>query len=180
MIFTYKECIEKYGSDYMMKKEIEAGRLYQKQKGLYSDERRCSETEIITAKYPRAIYSGESAHYYYGLTDVIPEEHVLATKRSDTRIKDPNVRQIYIKDELFEFGRTTMGYRGTKINIYCLERLLVDLIRTKSKMPFDYYKEVISSFRGMAEKMDFFIVEEYAGKFRGRKAIMNAIQLEVL
>ena len=47
-------------------------------------------------------------------------------------------------------------------------------------MPFDYYKEVIGSFRGLAEKMDFFVVEEYAGKFRGRKAIMNAIQLEVL
>lgn len=180
MIFTYKECIDKYGSDYMIKKEIAAGRLYQKQRGLYSDQRRCSETDIITAKYPRAIYAGESAHYYYGLTDVIPDEHVLATKRSDTRIKEPNVRQIYIKNELFEFGRTTMEYRGSKINIYCLERLLVDLIRSRSKVPFDYYKEVIGSFRGLAEKMDFFVVEEYAGKFRGRKAIMNAIQLEVL
>lgn len=180
LIFTYKECIDKYGTDYMIKKEIGAGRLYQKQKGLYSDEKRCSETEIIMSKYPRAIYAGESAHYYYGLTDVIPDKHFLATKRSDTRIKDPNVSQIYIKDDLFEFGKTTMEYRGTNINIYCLERLVVDLIRSKSKMPFDYYKEVIGSFRGLTEQMDFFVVEEYAGKFRSRKSIMNAIQLEVL
>ncbi|MCF0141398.1 MAG: hypothetical protein HUJ78_05205 [Mogibacterium sp.] len=180
MILTYKECIEKYGSDYMVKKEINEGRLYRKQKGVYSDEKRCSEVEIITAKYPRAIYAGESAHYYYGLTDAIPDEHTLATKRSDTRIKDPAVRQIFIKEELFDFGRTTLEYRGTTINIYCPERLLVDLIRLKSNYPFDYYKEVIREFRRLTEKMDFFIIEEYANKFRSRKAIMKAIQMEVL
>ena len=33
MIMTYNQCIEKYGSDYMMKKEIEEGILFQKEKG---------------------------------------------------------------------------------------------------------------------------------------------------
>ncbi|MCF0127549.1 MAG: hypothetical protein HUJ70_03220 [Pseudobutyrivibrio sp.] len=180
MILTYKDCIEKYGTDYMLKKELEAGRLFQKEKGLYSDEKRCSEAELIMAKYPRAVFAGESAHYYYGLTDVIPEEYVLATKRSDTRIKDTNVRQLFVNDELFDFAKTTMLYRGTEINIYSVERLLVDLIRSKQKLPFDYYKEVIGGFRNIAGTMDFFVVEEYASKFRGRKAIMNAIKLEVL
>ena len=73
-----------------------------------------------------------------------------------------------------------MEYRGTTINIYCPERLLVDLIRLKSNYPFDYYKEVIREFRRLTEKMDFFIIEEYANKFRSRKAIMKAIQMEGL
>ena len=33
MILTYKECIEKYGSDYQIKKEMKAGKLFQKEKG---------------------------------------------------------------------------------------------------------------------------------------------------
>ena len=32
MILTYKECIEKYGSDYQIKKEMKAGKLFKKKK----------------------------------------------------------------------------------------------------------------------------------------------------
>lgn len=180
MILTYKECIERYGSDYQIKKELEAGRLFQKEKGYYSLQKSCGEMELIIAKYPRAIYTGESAYYYMGLTDVIPDEHVIATKRTDSRIKDEHVRQIFVKDDLFEFGKTQMEYRGVTIPIYGLERLLVDLIRSKAKLSFDYYKEIIGNYRDLAERMDFFLIEEYASKFRTKKSIMNAIQLEVL
>lgn len=180
MILTYKECIERYGSDYHIKKELEAGRLFQKEKGYYSLQKNCGEIEMIIAKYPRAVYTGESAYYYMGLTDVIPEEHVIATRRTDSRIKDEQVRQIFVKDDLFELGKTEMQYRGLTIPIYGRERLLVDLIRAKAKLPFDYYKEIIGSYRELAESMDFFLIEEYASKFRTRKSIMNAIQLEVL
>ena len=88
MILTYKDCIKKYGSDYMIKKELEQGKLFQKSKGVYSEEENCSELEIITVKYPRAVFAGASAYYYYGLTDTIPDEYVLATRRSDSRIKN--------------------------------------------------------------------------------------------
>ena len=180
MILTYKECIEKYGSDYQIKKEMKAGKLFQKEKGYYSLQKSCSEIEMIITKFPRAIYTGESAYYYFGLTDVIPDKHYLATKRTDSRIKDENVRQVFVKDDIFEIGKTKMEYRGLMFSIYGQERLLVDLIRTKSKLPFDYYKEIIGSYRSRAESMDFFLIEEYASKFRTKKAIMNAIQLEIL
>lgn len=180
MILTYKECIDRYGSDYQIKKELNAGRLFQQEKGYYSLKKSCGEMEMIIVKYPRAIYTGESAYYYMGLTDVIPDEHVIATKRTDSRIKDAHVRQIFVKDELFEYGKIEMEYRGLTIPIYSLERLLVDLMRTKAKIPFDYYKEIISNYRELADGMDFFFVEEYASKFRTKKSIMNAIQLEVL
>ena len=47
MVLTYKECIEKYGSDHLLKKEISEGRLFQKEKGIYSLQKSCSELEII-------------------------------------------------------------------------------------------------------------------------------------
>lgn len=47
MILTYKQCIEKYGSDHMLKKEIAEGNLFRKEKGIYSLNRTCSELEII-------------------------------------------------------------------------------------------------------------------------------------
>ena len=180
MILTYGECIERYGSDYKIKKEIQAGRLFQKGKGIYTDEKFCSDIEIIVAKYPKAVFTGESAYYYYGLTDVIPEQFHLATLRTDSRIKDPSVRQYFVNENLFDLGKTTVTTHGIEIPIYSKERLLVELIRQKSRIPYDYYKELIFNYRRIAETLDFFLVEECAAKLRQHDSIMKAVELEVL
>lgn len=180
MVLTYKECIERFGSDYMIKKEISAGNLFQKGKGLYSDQQLCSELELIAVKYPRAVFTGESAYYYYGFTDVIPDCYCLATRRRDTRIRDKAIKQIFVNDDLYDFGRETLEYQKTKISIYSRERLLVDLVRFKSKLSFDYYKEVIGNYRRIIDDLDFFSIEDYAGMLRYGKKIMDAIQLEVM
>ncbi len=180
MIMNYKECIERYGTDYRMRKEIQKGRLFQKEKGIYTDEKNCSDVALVAAKYPRAVFTGESAYYYYGLTDVIPDRFHLATIRTDSRIKDSSVRQYFVKDSLFESGRTHMIYHGTQIAIYSRERLLVDLIRQKNRMPYDLYKEIINNYRRIAGELDFFHVEECAAGLRNRDSVMKAIELEVL
>ena len=175
MILTYRQCLEKYGTDYRIKKVIEAGILFQKEKGLYSDKKICSELELMTAKYPRAIFAGSSAYYYYGLTDIIPDYYCLTTKREDSRIKDKRVKQSFVND-----GKCLIEYQSVKIPIYSRERLLVDLIRFRGRIPFDYYKDVIGSYRRIINDMDFFSMEDYAEKVKGGKKIMDAIQLEVL
>lgn len=180
MILTYKQCIERYGSDYMLKKEIAEGRVFQKEKGIYSLSNACSELEIISVKYPRAIYTGESAFYYHSLSDVIPDYYHLATIRSDSRIKDLRVRQTYLKEDIFEMGKIIMQYHNTEINIYSLERMLIELMRFRSKMPLDYYKEIISNYRNKVERMDIAKVEEYADKFKNADKLMDMIQMEVL
>lgn len=180
MILTYKQCIERFGSDYMIKKEISEGNLFQKGKGLYSDRTLWSELELIVAKYPRAVFTGESAYYYYGFTDVIPDYYCLATRRGDTRIKDKLIKQTFVNNDLYDFGKCTMEYQNTKISIYSRERLLVDLVRFRSKMPFDYYKEIIGNYRRIINDLDFFGIEDYAGMLKHGKKLMDAIQLEVM
>lgn len=180
MILTYKECIEQFGSDYMIKKEISEGNLFQKEKGLYSDKELCSELELIVAKYPRAIFTSESAYYYHGMTDVIPACYCLATQRGDTRIKDERVKQFFVNEELYNIGRQNITYQNTNIIIYSKERLLVDLVRFRSKLSLDYYKEIIGNYRRIVDELDFFSIEDYAGMLRYGKKIMDAIQLEVM
>ena len=180
MVLTYRQCIEKYGSDHMLKKEIAEGNIFQKEKGIYSLNRTCSELEIISAKYPKAVFSGESAFYYHGLTDVIPDFYHLATSRTDGRIKDVRIKQTYQKDGIFDMGKIKMNYHNTEINIYSEERMLIELMRFRSKIPFDYYKEIISNYRNRVDKMDIWKVEEYADQFRNAAKLMDMIQMEVL
>ena len=177
---TYKQCIEKYGSDHMLKKEIAEGKIFQKEKGIYSLDRTCSELEIIGAKYPKAVFTGESAFYYHGLTDVIPDLYHLATVRTDGRIKDVRVKQTFLKEEIFDMGKIKMPYHNTEICIYNLERMFIELVRFRGKLPFDYYKEIIGAYRNRTETMDIVKVEEYADKFTHSDKIMQIIDLEVL
>ena len=102
MLLSYQECISKYGSDYKLKKELAGGNLFMKEKGIYSTKRNSSEIDVIMRKYPKAVCTGKSAFYYHSLTDVIPGHYYLATKRTDTRIKDSRVKQSFIKNDIFD------------------------------------------------------------------------------
>lgn len=180
MILTYSQCIKKFGTDYRIKKEIKEGRLYQKEKGIYSDKEFCSYLEIISVKYPQAIFSDRSAYYYHGLTDEIPKRYTISTKREGSRIKDVSIKQSFVTDGLYEFGVQTLQYQNTHIRIYSRERLLVDLIRFRSKYPLDYYKEIIGSYRLIVNELDFFEIEDYAMMLKNGENIMNTIQMEVM
>ena len=180
MVLNYKQCIEKYGSDYALKKALAAGDIFQKERGIYSISKYCSELEIISVKYPRAIFTGESAFYYHSLTDVIPDNYFLATERTEARINDDRVIQSFLKQDIFELGKTKMRYNNTNINIYNQERMLIELMRFKSKIPYDYYKEIITNYRKRVEKMDFSLVEDYAYHFKNGNKLLNMVQTEVL
>ena len=180
MLLSYNECIDKYGSDYLLKKEIANGNIFMKEKGVYSTKRNVSDIEVIMNKYPKAVFTDRSAFYYHSLTDVIPDHFYLATRREDSRIRDSRVKQSFLKDEIFEPGIESLQYNNMSIRIYSKERMLVELMRFRTKMPFDYYKEIIQSDRRIAEEMDFGLVEDYAYMFRNGESIMNQIQMEVL
>lgn len=180
MILTYSQCLAKYGSDYNIKKEIKKGNLYQKEKGIYSDTEFCSHLEIISAKHPQAIFSGKSAYYYYGFTDVIPDKYTVTTKRESARFKDSSIKQSFVTPELYGFGIDVMQYQNVQIRIYSRERLLVDLIRFRSKYSLDYYKEIICSYRHIVDQLDFFEMEDYSMMLKNGENIMNTIQMEVL
>lgn len=180
MILTYKECIEKYGNDYLLKKELESENLYLKEKGIYSSEKTCSELEVITTKYARTIFTGESAFYYHSLTDVIPDYYHLASNRTDTRIKDERVQQSFVRADLFDIGITQMQRNNITIAIYDQERMLLELMRFRNNLSFDYYKEIILSYRKKVEYMDIARLEEYASRFKQGDRLMHMIEMEVL
>ena len=180
MLLTYQECVGKYGSDYRLKKEIASGNLFLKEKGIYSTMRNTSEIEVLLRKYPKAVCTGKSAFYYHSLTDVIPEHYYLATRRTDTRIGDARVIQSFLKEEFFEPGIIEMKYNNATIRIYDLERMLIELMRFKTKLSKDYYKEIVQNYRKMSFELDFGLVEDYASMFRGSKKLMDMIEAEVL
>lgn len=180
MLLSYQECLKKYGTDYKIKKSVQEGELYVKEKGIYSDKKYVPELEIISKKYPKAIITLNSAFYYYGLTDTIPDFYYVATPKNTRKISDSRVKQIYENSEAFDMGKTTIEYDGVDIAIYNKERLLVELIRNKRKIPFDLYKELIISYRKNIHELNLAAVTEYAYELPKTNMVMETLRLEVL
>lgn len=179
MLYSYQECIVRYQSDYQIKKAIEKGELFQIEKGIYSDKEYASDVEIFMKKYPNAIMTMNSAFYHYGLTDTIPEYSYLATERDAAKIKDKRIKQKFISKEILEVGVTKEIHVDYTINIYSKERMLIELVRHKSKLPYDYYKEIIGNYRKLIYDLDIQEVEEIALVFPKSNKIMQILQDEV-
>lgn len=173
------ECLKKYGSDYFIEKEIEEGKLFKVDKGVYSENKNVPEMAVLTYKYPNSVVTMKSAFYFHGLTDVIPEECDLATKRDAAKIKDERVKQYFVSDEFFDEGIESVDYKGYDIRIYNKERMLIELVRYKTKLPFDYYKELILNYRKLLPGLDVQKIQDYALRAPKSNKVLDILQMEV-
>ena len=161
MLYFRNELDKNKYSTYQLNKAIKEKKMFKVDKGLYSDIEFVNPLDIINKKYPNAIFTSDSAYYFHDLTDVIPDYFYLATKRTDSRINDKNIKQVFIPNDLFELGKTQAEIENVKVNIYDEERMLVELIRKKNTIPFDYYKEIITNYRKRVDKLDIYKISEY-------------------
>lgn len=180
MVKTYTDYVKEYGNQYKLNKAIASKKVYKIEEGIYSDQERIPEIAIITTKYPNAILSGEYAFYYHGLTDVIPEKYSMATKSKASKIKDPRVFQIYVRDDIFEKGVETVMIDGYAVRIYDKERMLIELLRNKNILPYDLYKEILINYRSIIQSLQIWRIQEYADIFPKSKMIKKALDEEVM
>ena len=179
MIYTHKELKDKGISNYNINKKVENKELYKIENGLYSDTEKYNQLEYIVKKYPNSIFASESAFFYLGLTDYIPSKYFLATKHNAKKIENDKIEQIFIANHFFEIGKSQINYNNIQINIYDKERMLIELIRNKNAMPFDYYKEIINNYREIEDEIDMSLLTDYLEFFANGKNIFETIHREV-
>ena len=179
MICTHKQCMRERGSAYQIQKAVKAGELYQIEKGIYADTSDVTTLAVISTKYPEAIITLDSAFYYHGLTDVIPDEYFIATSKHARKLRDPRIRQIFVPDEILHLGVMTMYRRDAAFQIYDKERMLIELLSRKNSLPRDYYKEILGNYRDQIYELDVERIQEYADIFPKHKMISEALASEV-
>jgi len=179
MIYNYKEVMEIYKNDYNLKKALNKNEIYKLEKGIYSQRKVVSPLVLYSKKYPNAIITMDSAYYYYNLTDVIPNKVYLATDRNSDKINNKKIVQVYMSKEILNAGKLTVKEDNQTINIYDRERLLIELIRKKKQIAFDYYKEIISNYRKIVDELDMYKIEEYLSLFKNDINLSNILQMEV-
>lgn len=180
MILSYDECIKKYKSDYHIRKQLSMHKLYKIEPGVYSDREHESSRAVVMKKYPRAVFTLNSAFYYQGLTDTIPQKYYLQTDKDDAKIADKRIKQSFDNCSSMNIGVESIEYNGDEIRVFTKERLLIELVRNRTKLSYDYYKEIIRSYRKLVHELDFQTIEEYAEELPKKELVMNTIRTEVL
>ena len=180
MLYTYEECIEKYGNEYGVRKAVEAGEIVKKARGIYSDTGDEDELSVILKMYPDAVVTMDSAFYYHDLTDTIPVKYCIITDKDSTKIKNPRIVQYFDNCNSLKVGVENARYNGVEIRMFNRERMLIELIRYKNKIPFDYYKEIIRNYRELIYELDIQALQEYAEILPKTKLVMETIRREVL
>ena len=173
------ECLKEYGSDYYIQRKIESGELFRVDKGIYSETRCVPDIALLSYKYPKAIITMDTAFYLHGLTDEIPDEYTMATKREAAPISDSRVKQVFVPKKVLELGAITMDYKGYGIRIYNRERMLIELIRYKTKLPYNYYKEIILNYRRLLPQLNPQMITDYAEAMPKSEMILRTLRTEV-
>ena len=179
MLYSYKECKQRYHTDYALRNALVSGELIKISRGVYSDNGKEHDLSVIGKTYPYAVFTMNSAFYYHGLTDTIPRKYYLITDKDSSKIKDSRIVQYFDNSDSLGLGTEQKEYNGSTIKIFNRERMLVELIRHKKKLPFDYYKEIIANYRKLLYQLDIQAVEEYAEKLPKTKLVMETLRMEV-
>lgn len=174
------EYLRKLGSDYHIQQKVSNGELFCVERGIFSEKEHVPELAILCFKYPNAVVTMQMAFYLHGLSDVVPELYDLATDRNAAKISDRRVKQYFYPTNFFNDGVQTVDYKGYPIRIYGLERMLIELLRYKKKLPFDYYKEVLLNYRKILPRLNIEEIQDFALNAPKSNKIIEMLQTEVL
>ena len=96
-----------------------------------------------------------------------------------TAISDKRVKQYFVPAGTLEIGRMEMDVAGVRIAVYDLERMLIELMRYRRKLPYDYYKEVLGNYRNSLDRLYPAKLDDYLAAFPKRDAISRFLDMEV-
>lgn len=116
--------------------------VFKQESGICSTEEYEPELGIISKKYPKA-----------------------------AKLNDSRIRQEYVNDGVFSLGIEEKNVDGIIVRLYNVERMLIELLRHKNKLPYDHYKEMLLNYRERINNMEIQKIQEYVEVFPKRKMI---------
>lgn len=156
------------------------GKLERVDRGIYvSTDAIEDEMYSMQTKYPKLIYSHETALYLHGLSDRTPFEYS-ASVPSGYKVVGSMAERFkiyYIKKELHELGvETVQSSHGNPIKTYNIERTICDLIRSRNRIDVQILNEALKRFVKL-KSADLSMLIDYAKKLRIDAVLKNYLEV---
>ena len=159
---------------------VAEGKLERVERGIYvSTNAIADELFSMQMKYPKLIYSHETALYLHGHSDRTPFEYS-ASVPSGYKVVGSVAERFkiyYIKKELHELGvETIKSSHGNPIRTYNVERTICDLIRSRSRIDVQILNEALKRFVKL-KSADHSILLEYARKLKVEAVLKSYLEV---
>lgn len=175
MLYNHQTALKKYGTHGEIMKAVNKGKLIRIERNIYKTPDDYTEFEYIITKYPKVIFTMQSAFFYLGLCKEKPNLYHLATNRTAVRMKDKSIEQYYQLDKFYSVGIIPFKVNNLNIHIYNKERMLIELVRNKNKISDELFFEVAHNYYLQKETLDEKKLISYINKFNGKKGIIKKI-----
>lgn len=148
---------------------VAEGKLERVDRGVYvSIDAIEDEMFSMQTKYPKLVFSHETALYLHGLTDRTPFMYS-ASVPSGYKVVESVAERFkiyYIKKDLHELGvETVQSSHGNPVKTYNIERTICDLIRSRNRIDGQILNEAIKRFVKL-KSADLSILMDYAKKLK--------------
>lgn len=155
-----------YGvSKYEVKKYTDLGILERITQGYYklsaSD---ISDAKLISLIIPESVLTFDSALFYYGYSDRIPQKWHLAVdkdiSKAKVRIDYPFIKSYYMECKLLDIGVELITIDGSKMNIFSRDRLICECLKYEDRMDIETINKAIINYikdpkKNISKLMDY-------------------------
>lgn len=159
---------------------VAEGKLERVDRGVYvSIDAIEDEMYAMQTKYPKLIYSHETALYLHGLSDRTPFEYSASVPSGYKVVGSvaDRFKIYYIKKELHELGvETVKSSHGNPIRAYDVERTVCDLIRSRSRIDVQILNDALKRFVKL-KSADHSILLEYARKLKVEAVLRSYLEV---
>jgi len=159
---------------------VAEGKLERVDRGVYvSIDAIEDEMYAMQTKYPKLIYSHETALYLHGLSDRTPFEYSASVPSGYKVVGSvaDRFKIYYIKKELHELGvETVKSSHGNPIRAYDVERTVCDLIRSRSRIDVQILNDALKRFVKL-KSADHSILLEYARKLKVETILKSYLEV---
>lgn len=156
------------------------GKLERSERGIYvAVDAIEDEMFAMQKKYPKLIYSHETALFMHALTDRTPFEYS-ATVPSGYKVVS-NVAErfkiYYIKKEFHKLGMETINNSfGNQLRVYNIERTICDIIKSRSRVDIQILNDALKRYIKM-KSSDYSLLMDYGKKLKIETVLKNYLEV---
>lgn len=163
-----------------LQKMVSEGKIVKMDRGVYvSVDAIEDEMYALQKKYPKLIYSHETALYVHGLSDRTPFEYSASVPSGYKVVSNISERCkiYYIKKELHGLGVSTHETSfGNPIQVYNLERTICDIIRSRNRMDDQIFNSALRKFV-QVQSTDYSLLMEYARALKLESVVTRYLEV---
>lgn len=137
-----------------------------------------TDEQIIASTIPFAVISMESALFHYGYSDFVPRVCSITVPRTASRKLNTSVpiKIYYVKDEIYNIGKTEIRENKAPYFIYDRERTICDMFKHRGKIDTELFSKAVNAYANDDQK-DLRRLSEYAKQLRVYKKVIELMEV---